>query len=162
MLTTLVLALCCQCPADVDQPVTTPGGYTGASVAMHGDLAVIGAPLGTRNDSATGVVLVYRNTGGAWNREAELIASDGLVGNMMGVCVDVSDDRIVAGAWFEDSAGADAGCAYVFHYADGDWRQEAKLSASDAAPYDYFGRTCLLYTSPSPRDGLLSRMPSSA
>ena len=25
-----------------------------------------------------------------------------------------------------------------------------------------FGHTCLLYTSPSPRDGLLSRMPSSA
>ena len=24
------------------------------------------------------------------------------------------------------------------------------------------GQTCLLYTSPSPRDGLLSRMPSSA
>ena len=27
---------------------------------------------------------------------------------------------------------------------------------------NYFLRTCLLYTSPSPRDGLLSRMPSSA
>ena len=27
---------------------------------------------------------------------------------------------------------------------------------------DYFIYTCLLYTSPSPRDGLLSRMPSSA
>ena len=26
----------------------------------------------------------------------------------------------------------------------------------------YLSRTCLLYTSPSPRDGLLSRMPSSA
>ena len=25
-----------------------------------------------------------------------------------------------------------------------------------------YGTTCLLYTSPSPRDGLLSRMPSSA
>ena len=25
-----------------------------------------------------------------------------------------------------------------------------------------FGQTCLLYTSPSPRDGVLSRMPSSA
>ena len=25
-----------------------------------------------------------------------------------------------------------------------------------------YGKTCLLYTSPSPRDGLLSRMPSSA
>ena len=33
-----------------------------------------------------------------------------------------------------------------------------------AAPYLFaaLGETCLLYTSPSPRDGLLSRMPSSA
>ena len=29
-------------------------------------------------------------------------------------------------------------------------------------PLTVMGRTCLLYTSPSPRDGLLSRMPSSA
>ena len=28
--------------------------------------------------------------------------------------------------------------------------------------YDLWFNTCLLYTSPSPRDGLLSRMPSSA
>ena len=28
--------------------------------------------------------------------------------------------------------------------------------------YKYFGSTCLLYTSPSPRDATLSRMPSSA
>ena len=28
--------------------------------------------------------------------------------------------------------------------------------------WNYNWRTCLLYTSPSPRDGLLSRMPSSA
>ena len=28
--------------------------------------------------------------------------------------------------------------------------------------YAGIGETCLLYTSPSPRDGLLSRMPSSA
>ena len=30
------------------------------------------------------------------------------------------------------------------------------------AIFNVLGRTCLLYTSPSPRDGLLSRMPSSA
>ena len=34
-------------------------------------------------------------------------------------------------------------------------RQLAQLSAATNSP-------CLLYTSPSPRDGLLSRMPSSA
>ena len=33
----------------------------------------------------------------------------------------------------------------------------------DVTLEDYWlGKTCLLYTSPSPRDGLLSRMPSSA
>ena len=46
---------------------------------------------------------------------------------------------------------------------------QAFISAEDKAFYDHFGvdlramvRACLLYTSPSPRDGLLSRMPSSA
>ena len=37
-------------------------------------------------------------------------------------------------------------------------RYTAALMRSDMAAYD----ACLLYTSPSPRDGLLSRMPSSA
>ena len=36
---------------------------------------------------------------------------------------------------------------------------EAALGAPADAPFPI---TCLLYTSPSPRDGLLSRMPSSA
>ena len=36
---------------------------------------------------------------------------------------------------------------------------------NEILPYDHFSapdNICLLYTSPSPRDGLLSRMPSSA
>ena len=36
------------------------------------------------------------------------------------------------------------------------------LSTIRAGAYGYLSKTCLLYTSPSPRDGLLSRMPSSA
>ena len=32
----------------------------------------------------------------------------------------------------------------------------------DASRHPFYIKTCLLYTSPSPRDGLLSRMPSSA
>ena len=33
---------------------------------------------------------------------------------------------------------------------------------SSSSDYDEQSNACLLYTSPSPRDGLLSRMPSSA
>ena len=36
------------------------------------------------------------------------------------------------------------------------------LATMDVATVDFQVKRCLLYTSPSPRDGLLSRMPSSA
>ena len=36
------------------------------------------------------------------------------------------------------------------------------LAAKNALDKGYHGYTCLLYTSPSPRDATLSRMPSSA
>ena len=36
------------------------------------------------------------------------------------------------------------------------------LTAIDDLSFDAKNNHCLLYTSPSPRDGLLSRMPSSA
>ena len=38
----------------------------------------------------------------------------------------------------------------------------ASVNANNAANYGARVGSCLLYTSPSPRDGLLSRMPSSA
>ncbi len=141
MLPTLLILALAQCPADVDIPPVATGGFTGASVAIDGEVAVIGAPLGTGNDWATGVVLVYRNIDGTWTREAELAANDGLVGNMMGISVDISGDRVVAGAWFEDSLGTDSGAAYVFVHANGSWTQEAKLKAADPGANDTFGRT---------------------
>ena len=46
---------------------------------------------------------------------------------------------------------------------DGDAHAETFLSEIIGAnPYPARHMSCLLYTSPSPRDGLLSRMPSSA
>ena len=63
---------------------------------------------------------------------------------------------------------------HVFNYAAGTWSHENSISATANDPYNVttaeFGRwvvgsnyfTCLLYTSPSPRDLSTSRMPSSA
>ena len=44
---------------------------------------------------------------------------------------------------------------------EGTWTL-SNISASDAIGNHIYIQSCLLYTSPSPRDGLLSRMPSSA
>ena len=41
-------------------------------------------------------------------------------------------------------------------------RRGRRMFTDSLAPAEWSFSTCLLYTSPSPRDGLLSRMPSSA
>ena len=46
--------------------------------------------------------------------------------------------------------------------AQGFWRDETLLHHLDRAVARHPGKTCLLYTSPSPRDRTRSRMPSSA
>ena len=45
---------------------------------------------------------------------------------------------------------------------DAEVGRDREGGAAAAAPTDTDASACLLYTSPSPRDGLLSRMPSSA
>ena len=136
----LLVVCLSQCPAEVDQTPTTPDGLAGTSVAVDGDLAVIGAPIGTGNDWASGMAIVYRHVDNVWIREAELIAEDGAVGDMMGVSVDVHNGRVIAGAWFNNHAGTNSGAAYIFEQVKGQWIQTTKLTADDAAAQDTFGR----------------------
>jgi hypothetical protein len=140
LITAIVIACLAQCPAEVDVLPTTPDGLSGTSIAIDGDIAVIGCPIGTGNGWASGMAIVYRLVDNVWLREAELIANDGAIGDMMGVSVDVSNGRVIAGAWFNNHAGTNSGAAYMFEQVDGKWVQTAKLIASDAAPQDTFGR----------------------
>jgi len=140
LVATIISACLTQCPVEVDISATTPEGLSGTSVAVDGDLAVIGCPIGTGNGWASGTALVYRFINNIWVREAELIAEDGAIGDMMGVSVDVSGGRVVAGAWFNNHAGTNSGAAYIFEQIDGKWLQTTKLIADDASTQDSFGR----------------------
>ena len=60
-------------------------------------------------------------------------------------------EDVLVGAWFE-------GQKYYMDKIIEDFEEKKDLPVLDQAEY----WLCLLYTSPSPRDGLLSRMPSSA
>ena len=141
MLVLAILSACLsQCPTETDVPPTTLDGLSGTSVAIDGDFAVIGCPLGTGNGWASGMAIVYRLVDDVWVREAELIAEDGDVADMMGVSVDISEGRVIAGAWFNNHAGTNSGAAYVFEEVKGQWSQTAKLVADDAYTQDSFGR----------------------
>ena len=53
---------------------------------------------------------------------------------------------------------------YIEHmgWDDLNWLEDVHMGYEEGRPAVFCRNACLLYTSPSPRDGLLSRMPSSA
>ena len=89
--------------------------------------------------------------------------------------VEVDEDLAVLAASLEDWVGPRAGWELMLHEGSDFGRhnnveaellfafgEEASRVAFRLDQLDAAKDTCLLYTSPSPRDGLLSRMPSSA
>jgi len=148
LISLITVGILSPCPTTVEVPSDLgSGAYLGTSVAIDGGRAVAGAPLDTGLAWAAGAVYVYRWINEGWEIEARLIADDGAVGDMLGVDVDIQGDTIIAGAWFNDHAGSNSGAAYIFELAsDGNWYQEAKITAPDASPEDAFGRTVSLGT----------------
>ena len=87
-------------------------------------------------------IVTTAGTGLAQIREvAKLTASDGEAFDQFGHAVSVSGNLAVIGARHDDDGGSDSGAAYVYRYdpPSGDWIEQAKLTASDAAADDYFG-----------------------
>ncbi|MDY7109636.1 MAG: C1 family peptidase [Planctomycetota bacterium] len=111
----------------------------GCSVAVSGDVAVIGARgEDTLGDNA-GAAYVFRYRDGAWTQEARLTAADGAAGDRFGKSVAVSGDVALVGAYGDDDGGDYAGAAYVYRFDGTTWRPEAKLLASDGESGAVFG-----------------------
>ncbi len=71
---------------------------------------------------------------------ALVTANDGTSYDYLGSSVCISGDYAIAGAYTADLGGnTDQGCAYIFHRTGGLWTQQAKLTSSDGASFDYFG-----------------------
>ena len=107
--------------------------YFGGSVALHGDLALVGA---SRADESRGAVYVFVRSGTTWAQEAKLTASDGAEDDSFGGSVALDGERALIGASGDDNR---RGAAYVFVRSGTTWTEEAKLTASDGEPWNSFG-----------------------
>ena len=116
-----------------------PDDWFGYSVAVSGDVAVVGADRDNDLGLKSGSAYVFRFDGARWVTEAKLLPADGAANDHFGKSVAVSGDTIVIGAPFDDDNGTDCGAAYVFYYDGWGWVEQAKLQASDGATDDLFG-----------------------
>ncbi|MBN1911003.1 MAG: PEP-CTERM sorting domain-containing protein [Pirellulales bacterium] len=107
----------------------------GCSVAISGDLAVVGAKNKGPYNSESGTVYVFRRTGNTWDEVATVRPSDGASGDEFGRAVAVDGDWIVVGASNHESG---TGTAYVYSIDNltnptpGDANRDGVVDAFDA------------------------------
>ncbi len=111
----------------------------GGSVALAGDIAIIGARLDDDKGEDSGSAYVFTRTKAGWTEQAKLTAADGAPGSWFGYFVAISGDTAMIGAPHDNAKGENAGAVYVFTRSGAAWTQQAKLTASDGAPGDVFG-----------------------
>jgi choice-of-anchor B domain-containing protein len=75
------------------------GDFFGSSIAVSGDLLVVGAPK-----QGGGAVYVFRRSAGKWAQAAKLTAAGGLPGDDLGAAVALDAGRLIAGAPGTDSS----------------------------------------------------------
>jgi hypothetical protein len=124
-----------------------PGRQFGQSIAISGDLLVVGSQLDDDSARSPGSAYVFeRNQGGIdkWGPVGKLTASRGNRSNAFGSAVSVIGDLVVVGAPGDNHAGFASGSAYLFkrnHDGDNMWKEVAKLTAADATAGGAFGNS---------------------
>ena len=105
----------------------------GASVAVSGTTAIVGAPA---HAAHAGRAYVFTETKTGWKQVKELKGSDTVANDEFGYPVAISGTTAIVGA---AGHGDSAGRAYVFTDTAKGWTQSAELKASDPHPDDQFG-----------------------
>ncbi len=143
----------------------------GSSAAIHGNTAIVGAPFDnttatdednmeiTLADSGSAYIFTKGSTGN-WSQQAKLVATNAVSGAEFGNSVAIYENTAIIGAQYDtvitstgDSMNPtitttlNAGAAYIFirDSSTGNWSQQAKLVATNAAPANRFGRSVAIY-----------------
>lgn len=120
-------------------PDAKPGDAFGQSIALTESHLIIGAP---RNDALgvdSGAAYLYKRESGTWHYQTKITASDGAAGDLFGISVAIDGNTILVGADLHDEKAENAGAVYVYILDNNQWKQEAKLMASDGGKTDIFG-----------------------
>jgi len=111
----------------------------GVSVAIDGDIAVVGAYHNDANSPDCGAAYIYELSGSQWIERQKLVALDASSGDWFGRSVAIDGNTIVVGSYYGDNNEPNTGVAYVFTRTGALWTQQQKLFATDGASNDRFG-----------------------
>lgn len=145
--TLAAISACSAIPGDVATLVADDGDtneFFGFSVAIAGDIAVVGAQGDDENGDESGAAYVFTRSDAGWSQEAKLTANDAEAGDQFGGSIALFGETILVGARRDDDNGDESGAAYLFTRYESDWIQQAKLTAADGEAGAEFGRSVAL------------------
>ena len=125
------------------------GDWFGISMAIDGDMAVVGALTADSPAENSGSAYIFqRNSGGPenWGMVKKLTVSDAASEDWYGI-VAIDGDVVVVASIYSDSVGADSGSVYVYQRnrnGPDQWGEALKITASDPAPDDQFGSVTII------------------
>jgi hypothetical protein len=110
------------------------GGEFGDAVVLQGSFAYVGS---NRRNNSQGGIYVFEWVDGTWTERSLLLPSDTQESHVFSNDFDIDGDRMLVGAYGDNDF---AGAAYIFEQdAPGQWREVAKLTASDPMDRAFFG-----------------------
>jgi hypothetical protein len=115
----------------------SPLDQFGHALVLRGDTLAVGAFNGN-------AAYVCERSGTSWFEAGKLTSADLMPGDWFGAAIALSGDTIVVSAAWDKHApgmagGSGEGAAYVFVRSGSSWVEQAKLTASDAELFDWFG-----------------------
>ncbi len=117
----------------------------GSSVAVDGDVLVVGV---SKKDSAefnSGSAHVYRKSGVNWVLETVLSPATGNVNQRYGEAVAVHGGTIIVGAPGDWTAAIFGGAAYAYVFDGFEWKLQQTITANDISVQDEFGASVDVY-----------------
>jgi hypothetical protein len=115
----------------------------GSSVAISENTLVVGSPIHTVGaNGSQGSAYVFVRSGTTWTEQQRLTANDGAANDRFGLSVAINGDTIAVGTIGDDvGSNADQGSVYIFARSGATWVQQQKLTSTDGAAGDQFGRS---------------------
>ncbi|OQX17613.1 MAG: hypothetical protein BWK80_39440, partial [Desulfobacteraceae bacterium IS3] len=130
------------------------GDAFGNAVAAYSDYVIVGAPYNKNTAIHAGAVYIFKQN--MWTQATKLTAD--VVEQLsksqhykyqddrFGSSVAIYGNYAVVGAPYDGDKATNAGSVYLFKRTDATWTPMAKITASDAAAYDFFGASVSVYS----------------
>lgn len=113
--------------------------FFGASVAIRGNRAIVGAIRGASGGIRCGAAYVFIRVGRNWEEMGKLVPHDGAEDDLFGSSVAIDGNFAVIGAKGDDDRGLSSGSVYFFHWNGTEWEEMQKISIPEGRAEDSFG-----------------------